>query len=295
MFNTMKSFKNSTYEKDGSSKSFDLSVIESGDKKETAHDSKSRLNELEEINLQLANRIEEQSKKLVGVVSTNAKFLSIIAHDLRSPFSSIIGVLELLKESYLNYDQKEVERYIRMASNSAYATLGLLDNLLSWTASQNKAEFFKPVRINLQELVAEEFEDMIYSATHKMITMELDVSPKLFLNADLQMAKTILRNLITNAIKYSYIGGEITVCASDVKQFVEISVEDKGIGMCNKFQKDLFKNDNIHSTRGTNNECGTGLGLILCKEFVEKHGGKLRIESEPGKGSKIKFTLPRDI
>jgi signal transduction histidine kinase len=107
------------------------------------------------------------------------------------------------------------------------------------------------------------------------------------------MFKTILRNLISNAIKYSFIGGEVTINATELKQFVEISVEDTGIGITQKDRKELFRRNEIHTTRGTNNESGTGLGLILCKEFVEKHGGTIRIESEPGKGSRILFTLPQ--
>jgi signal transduction histidine kinase len=109
------------------------------------------------------------------------------------------------------------------------------------------------------------------------------------------MVRTILRNLINNAIKYSFVGGEVMVSAAEVDQFVELTVKDNGIGMKNKIQKDLFNKDEVYTTRGTDNEYGTGLGLILCKEFVEKHGGTIRIESEPGKGTKIKFTLPHYI
>ena len=104
-----------------------------------------------------------------------------------------------------------------------------------------------------------------------------------------------MRNLINNAIKYSFIGGEIMISAAEAGQFVEITVEDNGIGMKHKALKELFNKDEVHTTRGTNNEYGTGLGLILCKEFVEKHGGNIRIESEPGKGTKIKFTMPHYI
>ena len=250
------------------------------------------LNELEEINSLLRIQADEQSKKIAEVIATNAKFLAIIAHDLRSPFSSIIGVLELLKDSYNEYDLKEVEKYISIAITSANGTLNLLDNLLSWTSAQNKAVFFKPERINLHELIIDEIENLITSATHKLITLDHTVPATIFLTADVQMVKTIFRNLITNAIKYSYIGGEIGVSAVEGSQFVEIIVEDNGIGMKRKDQNELFRKNVMHSTRGTNNESGTGLGLLLCKEFVEKHGGNICMESESGKGSKVKFTLP---
>jgi len=258
-------------------------------------DLKQRLLEMEEINTRLEKEAGEQAAILAEVVATNAKFLSIIAHDLRSPFSSIISVLELLKDSYEELDLEHVDKYIRMATNSANGTLNLLDNLLSWTAAQNKATYFNPVRIDLHEMVIEELDEISISASHKLITLNQSGPPNLYIAADFQMVKTILRNLINNAIKYSFIGGEITVSATEGLQFVEIIVEDNGIGITHQDQKELFKENKIHSTRGTNNENGTGLGLILCKGFVEKHGGKISVESEPGKGTKIKFTLPHYI
>lgn len=273
----------------------DISGNEPDDEKAAIRNLKLRLKELEEINSHLEKVSEDQSKKLAEVVETNSKFLSIIAHDLRSPFSSILGVLELLKDSYYEYNIKEVEKYIRMATNSATGTLNLLDNLLSWTSAQNKATFINPVKIDLYELIIEEFESITPAATHKLLSLNHSIPPRLFLAADIEMVKTILRNLISNAIKFSYIGGEIRVSASEDKQFVEITIEDNGIGISQKDQKELFIKNEVHSTRGTNNEFGTGLGLILCKEFVEKHGGKILIESEAGKGTKVRFTLPHYI
>jgi len=297
LVNTMKSVKNRSDDKDRNSESFNMSIAISENENEKAQDIdlKQRLQEMEEINARLEKLVEVQSNKLAEVVATNAKFLSIIAHDLRSPFTSIIGVLELLKDSYNDYNIKEIEKYIRMATNSANGTLTLLDNLLWWTASQNKATYLTPIKINLHELVTDELESAITSATHKLISLHNSIPTKLYLAADLQMVRTIFRNLISNAIKYSYIGGEITVSASESGQFVEITVEDNGIGITHKAQRELFKNNEIHSTRGTNNENGTGLGLILCKDFIEKHGGIIKVESEPGAGTRIKFTLPHYI
>ncbi len=278
-----------------SSKTYHISGHDSENDKATILALTLRLKEMEKTNALLRKHAEEQTEKLAEVVATNAKFLSILAHDLRSPFSVIIGVLELLKDSYHEYNIKEVEKYIRMATNSANGTLGLLENLLCWTAAQNKAISFNPVKINLHQLVIEEFDDMISAATHKLVTFNQSIPPKLFLAADLEMVKTIFRNLINNAIKYSFIGGEITVSATEVGQFVEITVEDQGVGITQKAMKELFIRNELHTTRGTNNEAGTGLGLILCKEFVEKHGGVIRIESEAGKGTNISFTLPHYI
>jgi len=263
--------------------------------KTSTTDLKLHLHEMEELNMRLQNLVDEQTVKLAEVIATNAKFLSIIAHDLRSPFGSIIGVLELLKDSYDDLNLKEVEKYISMASNSAYGTLNLLDNLLAWTAAQNKATYFNPVKIKLHDLVLNELESVTTSAMHKQLTLEQSIPEKLFLSADLQMTKTIIRNLINNAIKFSYIGGMISISATEDTKCVEITIQDNGIGITGKAQKNLFKVNEMHSTRGTSNENGTGLGLLLCKEFVEKHGESIRIESEPGKGTKIKFTLPHYI
>jgi signal transduction histidine kinase len=276
-----------------SSKSSHLYIDKADDTNLSAPEMIQRIKELEEINAQLEHIANDRSKKLTEVIETNAKFLSIIAHDLRSPFSSIISVLELLKDSYYDHNLEDVKKYIRMATNSANGTLSLLENLLAWTLAENKMTSFNPVKLNVKNLIDEEFENFISAATHKLISLNHSISENLHVSADIDMFKTILRNLISNAIKYSFIGGEVTINATELKQFVEISVEDTGIGITQKDRKELFRRNEIHTTRGTNNESGTGLGLILCKEFVEKHGGTIRIESEPGKGSRILFTLPQ--
>lgn len=252
-----------------------------------------RLKELEEIKNQLELSTVEQSKKLTEVIETNTKFLSIIAHDLRGPFSSIIGVLELLKDSYYDHNLDDVNKYIRIATNSANGTLSLLENLLAWTLAENKISKFNPVKINIMNLVDEEFENYISAATHKLISLNHTISPDLHMSADMNMVKTIFRNLISNAIKYSFIGGIVNVNATEHMKFIEISVQDNGVGIAEKDKEELFKRNEIHTTRGTNNESGSGLGLILCKDFIEKHGGTIRIESETGKGSRVLFTLPK--
>lgn len=254
-----------------------------------------RLKELEEVNAQLKILMEVQTAKLAEVVATNAKFLSVLAHDLRSPFQSIIGALDLLQDGYNDYDEIQIETYINMATNSANTTLRLLENLLSWTSLQNTEKNFNPVKIDLHEVVLNEIESVSSSATQKLITLNHTVKPKLYATADLQMVKTILRNLINNAIKYSYLGGEIIISAIGKDKCIEIDVIDNGVGISQNAQKVLFQPSELHSTRGTKNEYGTGLGLVICKEFVEMHGGIIRIESEPGKGSKIRFTLPHSI
>jgi signal transduction histidine kinase len=254
-----------------------------------------RLREMEELNTSLELLVEQRTNKLIEIVSTNGKFLSIIAHDLRSPFSSILGILEILKLSLKDITKDEIEEYIDIVYNSANNTLTLLDNLLIWAVSQNKERNFNPVKINLYELLREEIEILKTLANQKQIAINHSIAPDLNVTADLQMVKTIIRNLINNAIKYSNINGEIAINASKNKQFVEVTVKDNGVGISAENQRKLFKIDSFHSTPGTHNEKGTGLGLLLCKEFVELHGGNIRIDSEAGKGSRFAFTLPHYI
>jgi signal transduction histidine kinase len=251
-----------------------------------------QLQEMKERNALLEKLVEQHKNKLTEVVATNTKFISVIAHDLRSPFHAILGALELLKIKLEDYKISDIESYIDMASNSAIKTLNLLDGLLDWTISQNLEKSFNPVKINLYDLLEDEIMNIHSSATQKQISLNHSIEPKLNVTADIQMVKTVLRNLIGNAIKYTNIGGEIFISASESEQFVEIVVGDTGIGMSMEVQRKLFKIDTFRSIAGTNNERGSGLGLLLCKEFVEIHGGKIRIESESGKGSKFKFTLP---
>jgi len=255
----------------------------------------SRLEEMEDLNTSLELLIKQRTGKLVEIVSTNGKFLSIIAHDLRSPFSSIIGILELLKMSLKDLNKDEIEEYVNIVYNSANNTLILLDNLLEWAVSQNKEKNFNPVKINLFELLREEIESLKTPASQKQIKLIHSIEPDLNVTADLQMVKTILRNLMSNAIKYTNPYGEVTIDAQENKRFVEVGVKDNGVGISTEEQNKLFKIEAFHSTPGTNNETGTGLGLLLCKEFVELHGGNIRIESEKGKGSRFAFTLPHYI
>jgi signal transduction histidine kinase len=265
--------------KNGSSKSPDMSSVISDTVKELENHFKLQMQEMEEQNAHLEKLVELRTKELTKVAETNAKYISIIAHDLRSPFCSIILALEFLKE----------------ATHSANKTLDLLDDLLTWAISQNKEKSFNPVKINLSELMTDEIESIHTSAKQKQITLNHSIPPDLNVAADLQMVKTILRNLISNAIKFTNSGGQIRISASEIPPFVDITVRDNGIGISSEAQIKLFRTDGFHSTAGTHNEQGTGLGLLLCKEFVEIHGGNIRIESEPGKGSEFKFTLPHYI
>jgi signal transduction histidine kinase len=251
-----------------------------------------RLQEMEELNAHLKGLLEQRSQELADVVSTNAKFISIIAHDLRSPFNAILGVLGLLNGYLDEYNTHEIKKFIKIASNSASKTYDLLESLLEWAISQNMVKSFDPVRIHLCELVTGELENAGISALQKQITLHHSIAPGLDVTADMQMVKTVLRNLISNAIKFTNKGGEITISANETGSFVEIAVKDNGVGISHKTQKELFKKESFRSTIGTGGERGGGLGLLLCKEFVELHGGSIFVKSSLGKGSVFTFTLP---
>lgn len=253
------------------------------------------LQKAEENNAHLEELLEDSRKKQTDAVAENARFLKIVAHDLRNPFSTTIGILDLLKESLDDWTEAEIKQFINIASNSANQALDLLENLLAWSMSQNSEIAFNPIKINLRELVVTEIERFSTSAALKHIGMDQSIDHNILVTGDFEMIKTIFRNLITNAIKYTPTGGDIYITATEGKKFAKIEVRDNGIGMSERTKEKLFKIDAFSSMPGTDNEMGSGLGLLFCKEFIDLHGGKIKVESEPGKGSRVKFTLPHYI
>lgn len=252
-----------------------------------------RLKDLTEYNKQLEKVVAEQSRELSGIIAMKTKVISIIAHDLRSPFVSMIGILEIIRDYFDKKGEKDIERYIDIAAESANSSLNLLDNLAAWVVSRNDEKKLQPEEIDLKLMLMDEIRIIRCSAVQKQVSLVHSIPHKLNIVADVRMMKTVLRNLVNNAVKFSKPGGEVKISASAGKEYVEISVQDYGIGISFEDQRKLFRKDILHSTPGTNKEKGTGLGLLLCKEFVEKHGGKIRLISEPGKGSKFIITLPK--
>ena len=222
------------------------------------------------------------------------KLFSIIAHDLRSPFTAIIGFSNMLVDSYEEFDDEERKKMIVTVHDSANGAYKLLENLLTWARSQSGRIDFIPKDIYLKEVVSETVSALFAPASKKEIKISETVSDKDMISADKNMVSTVIRNLISNAIKFTPKKGTIQI--STKKQadsnLIEISVKDSGIGIPKDKINELFRVDKNSSTAGTEGEQGTGLGLILCKEFVEKHGGKIWVESEIGEGSEFKFTLP---
>lgn len=230
--------------------------------------------------------------KLVETNATKDKFFSIIAHDLRNPLSTIIGFSNLLKESQWAVNNNEIVQYAGAIQKAATGTLQLLENLLDWSLIQQGRIFFEPKKIGLKSIADEVIENLSGSATNKKILVHNLIPNNLEVTADENMIKAIFRNLIGNAIKFTLTGGSVEIKAALNNLYVEVAVSDNGIGISKENIDKLFKIESGYSTRGTANEKGTGLGLILSHEFVEKHGGKIWIESAEGKGSTFCFSIP---
>lgn len=240
----------------------------------------------------LIDSIIENEIQLTELNATKDKLFAIIAHDLRSPFNSIIGYSELLISNSQKFDSVTSEEFIEIINSSAKNTLNLLDNLLNWAKSQTGQISFRPEKINLSSLILGIMKISNSGARIKKITLNYIPSDEIELYADKNMLQLVLRNLISNALNFTKPNGKIDIYASHKNDNVEITVSDNGIGMNADTMGKLFRIDSDFTMPGTLNERGSGLGLILCKEFVEKHGGKIKVESEEGRGSDFKIILP---
>jgi len=247
-------------------------------------------------------QIKGQNKELQKLNATKDRFFSIIAHDLKGPFNTMLGFSGLLVDKFDKYDKEKQKKFLGILKKDIGNTYKLLENLLHWSRSQRGKIKFKPEKLNLYLLLYETIELLNLMATNKSITIKNEIPENLYVDADNDMLTTIVRNLISNAIKFTPKGGTVEigvetrhgVSLHGVSQH-EIYIKDSGLGIKPEIQTKLFNISENTSTRGTENETGTGLGLILCKEFVEKHGGEIWVESEVGKGSKFIFTLPETV
>ena len=224
--------------------------------------------------------------------ATKDKFFSIIAHDLKSPFNAIIGFSNLLSEQIKEKDYDGIEEYADIIQNSSLRAMSLLSNLLEWARSQTGKIDFQPEHFELVSLINEVTGLSNDPAQQKSITILRDLPHNLNVFADKAMLATILRNLVSNAIKFTNVGGKIIISAEQASMGILITVADNGIGIKPQVLEKLFRIDQHYTSKGTQNELGTGLGLILCKEFIEKHKGLIWAESEFGNGSRFCFTLP---
>lgn len=247
---------------------------------------------LRELNENLEQLVEIKTKKLNDLVNTKNKFFSIIAHDLRSPFNTILGFSDLLRKNADKYDKQKIKDLALTINKISHQTYKLLDNLLEWSRIQQNSLPFKPISIDLREFADEKISNLKRHADEKNINLINNITEEIIVCVDLNMFKSIFRNLIYNSIKYTESGGIISVNSIVLDKKVKITIKDTGIGMSEEQKQMIFNSKYQESKLGTQGENGTGLGLLLFKEFVDYHKGEIDIVSEIGKGSSFSFTIP---
>ena len=243
----------------------------------------------------LSQRLNKSEQELRKANADKDRFFTIIAHDLKGPFNGILGFLDILKIGHQEMDENKRQTIIDNVDQSAHAAYKLLDNLLIWSRVETGKMPYSPQLLNLSEVAQDTLSLNQLLADSKNITLENIIEENHWVAADRNMLKTIFRNLISNAIKFTNSGGSITIAAKNSDQLITISVTDTGIGMKGEDLKDLFNLSENNTVQGTNNEIGTGLGLVLCKQFIDKHEGNIWVESRPNIGSSFYFTLPLSV
>ncbi|MDP2888988.1 MAG: PAS domain-containing sensor histidine kinase [Bacteroidota bacterium] len=236
--------------------------------------------------------LEEQVEKLKELNVSKDKFLSIIAHDLRNPFGAIIGFSDLMLKNFTEIDDDTLHKGLKTIESAANQAYKLLENLLIWSRNQTGMYKFTPEVINMKDRIVQALKVAEGSASIKDIKLASDISRNYLVYADQDMIDTVLRNLISNAIKYTRKGGKVKVSAKTNTNNVEITVTDNGVGIPTNKQSEIFQIDKRTNTTGTEKEEGTGLGLIICKDFLARNGGQIWAESTLEMGSKFTFSLP---
>ncbi len=253
---------------------------------------------------QAEDTLQEYNAELKATNASKDKFFSILAHDLKNPFQGLLGFIDLLVEDIDELEKQQVKDYLQNIRSASYQTYSLLENLLEWSRIQTGRTPFQPTVFELTGEIEEVFSLLGSNALRKGIKLSSKVAKGFYVEADRNMAHSIVQNLVSNAIKFSNSYGTVTVDASQIdspkpgtepsgnRNWLKIDVLDNGVGIPDDVMAQLFKLDGQVSMVGTANEPGTGLGLILCKEMVEKNGGKIWVTSEQGRGSTFSFTLP---
>jgi PAS domain S-box-containing protein len=242
---------------------------------------------------QMLEQLMENEKELRKLNAEKDKLFSVIAHDLRSPFTSFLGLTEIMTDETTELSKEEMREFAQEIQKSANGLYSLLENLLEWSSMQGGSAEFNPEKLNLSEIADYSLGLLQSAANLKEIAINSSIPGNLEVQADPKMLRSLIGNLISNAIKFTKRGGDVSISVSKHEQgWIKVEVKDSGIGMRQETVCKLFRIDKKVNTQGTEGEPSSGLGLILCKEFVEKHGGKIWVESEHGKGSAFYFTLP---
>jgi len=248
----------------------------------------------EEVKARVATHLKicKQNQELHRLNAEKDKFFSIIAHDLRSPLGGFMALTEMMANEPELIPADEQKELMLNLNQSASNIFNLLENLLEWSQMQRGQIAFNPEMLKLHEVVNECSKSVNETARNKAIEIICDIDNDLKVYADSNMLQTVIRNLVSNAVKFTEKGGKINVYTQTTDEDVEISIKDTGIGMNSTIVDNLFKLDGKTNRAGTEGELSTGLGLILCKDFVEKHGGNIWVESEEGIGTVFTFTVP---
>ncbi|WP_159086082.1 PAS domain-containing sensor histidine kinase [Flavobacterium faecale] len=245
------------------------------------------------IRKEAEQKLIESQESLRELNATKDKFFSIIAHDLRSPFNGIIGFTELLKSEVQESNYDGILEYAEIINSSSHHAMDLLTNLMEWTRSQTGRIAFHPKMVVIDDVIKETLTLFETLTEQKNIKVTLNLHIKTEQYVDQSMIEAILRNLISNAIKFTPNEGNLIISSIENENEFEIAIADSGIGIKEKDISNLFKIDNTHSSLGTNNEVGTGLGLILCKDFIDYHQGHISVKSTVGLGSTFTFSIPK--
>lgn len=238
------------------------------------------------------DQIRKINESLKQAISTRDLFFSIIAHDLRNPFNTILGFSNILWNEAAKQENELLRQYAGIIRSSAAQAHRLAENLLEWARIQNGKMPFKPEALNLSAIIQSETDTFGASAFHKKIRVNCELDDAVRVFADENMVAAVIRNLISNALKFTGSNGEVQIIAVRKQNTAEVSVADTGIGMTSAEVSKLFRIESVNTTTGTENEKGSGLGLLLCQEFITKNGGRIWAASKPGKGSTFTFTLP---
>ncbi|HKI90384.1 MAG TPA: hybrid sensor histidine kinase/response regulator [Draconibacterium sp.] len=245
------------------------------------------------LNASLEKKVKQRTKELSKVNASKDKFFSIIAHDLKSPFTAIFGLTDIMIDNWETIEDGEKIELLKDLNTTSKNTFNLLQNLLEWSRSQTGRIKIEPSNFSSGEVVNETLKVLKKSADNKNITIHNKIPEDVSCYADKNMISTVFRNLISNAIKFTPQGGNIEISVLPNKEHYQFCVTDSGIGITEDEIAKIFSITEKIQRPGTANEEGTGLGLILCKEFIEKNKGKIFIESEINKGSKFYFTVPK--
>lgn len=250
-----------------------------------------KISDLVNENIKLKNELNNQERRVNELQKHNNKIVSIIAHDLRSPYNAVMSVLDIIRMSAPDMDKQTLSSYLNIINETTNSSLELLDELLGWAVLNNNSGSFNPERINLYQISMKVVDKLSPLAELKEIKLINNIADNINIIADPNMLEAIFRNILSNSIQYNVKGGTVALSAANLNSVTEIEIKDTGKGINKEYLKKLLSNSTSDETSETQLERWKGLGLLFCKEFVERHNGNLSIESEEGKGTSVRFSL----